>query len=159
MLYLQGDISGALRLAQGYSLAEVVLPLEGGPLAPLVVPREPIRDLAYGGFADGILSGGRRRKIQQLDLNVRSKVVQAHDLAHPLPTQAAQPREIGVIFGRAPPNHVFKVGFQFLARETTRPSGQYPVASFTGANPRCAWATCCPPILIGWTTACDSRPL
>src|SRR5579863_689080 len=121
-------MSGALRLAQGYSPAEVVL-LEPYPFAPLIGPRKEIRDLANGGLTDRIAPSQRRRQIQQLGLNVRCKVVQTHDLTHTLPAQAAQSRKVRVVLGFAAPEHFFEMNRQ---GEYLRDSRHPP--SFRGTN-------------------------
>ena len=63
----------------------------------LVSPCRPVRDLAYGDFADRKSSARRRREVEDVDLDFRRKPQQFHDLADPLPGQATQPGEVGAI--------------------------------------------------------------
>jgi hypothetical protein len=91
------------------SISEPVLNLESFPLFPLIGPGEQIGNTAHARFANRISAGERGRKVQQLHLNIRCQVGQAHDLANAFATKTREPSDVGIVLRRALLNHVIKM--------------------------------------------------
>src|SRR5579863_8509672 len=83
--------------------------LERLPFAPLVDPGKKVGDLAQGCFANRKTTADCRSKVENLNLDVGRKVVQTNDLADSFPAQAAQPRQVRVVFGFTATDHIFQM--------------------------------------------------
>lgn len=74
------------------------LPAENfGPQSPLLPPIQHTHDRPQLPLVNRIVALGHRWQIQNRLLNVRRQAEQVHNLRHPRPAHAPQPRQIGVV--------------------------------------------------------------